>query len=810
MSNISCFSLHCDYEMSVHDPSLRDIYQQVFQRSPTATALLDDDGIIRDCNPAFADLFSLSTGRLTNSQLQSYLSADDADTLTRALRTRRDQSLDLRVTTEGARMTADLAFDAAIDGTLVFLHPRTLTPDEQLAQELRALFLNTDDAIVITDDDANYLAVNDAASELFGIPREKLLTMNVAEIMGRPVGDPEFLTGWQRFRERGSERREMTLRRPFSGDEITIELNSKANFYPHRHLSIMRDVTARKRIERDLARSEERYRTMFQSNPHPMWVFDLKTLRFLDVNDAAIQHYGYTRDEFLAMTILDIRPEADREIIRNIMLNEGEQFSLRGVWRHLRRDGSLIAVLAASHAITYEGRPARVVLSIDITEQRRLESERQRLVEQLQKLANISIRVNIEQPIETIIQIVTDAARELIGAHQAVCSLTTHQDWSQAITGVSMSEKYARWAEFDINPDGSGIYRLVCESNRPLRLTQAELEAHPAWRGFGNHASEHPPIRGWLAVPLVNRRGENIGLIQLSDRYEGDFTLDDEHILIQLAQLTSVSIDNARLFAETQQYAEALETRVYERTRELTAANLRLRELDQLKSKFISDVSHELRNPIAQLSLKIELIKRGGPQSLERHMPELEQKMNDLLTLTSQVLDISRLEVTRDRVTFAEVDFNSVIREVAHSYSADAVNQGLSLHIALASDLPLIWASRPQIVQVITNLLTNAIKYTPKGFIRVFTQVDREQRHAVLIVQDSGIGVDQDDLAHLFNRFHRGRQALEHGIPGTGLGLPIVQEIAQLHGGHVEVESTVGVGTTFRVYLPLASSRSVG
>jgi PAS domain S-box-containing protein len=791
--------------MSLQGSSLGSIYQQVFRRSATATALLDDAGMIRDCNPAFIRLFPAFPQSLVSQSFSSLLPAEDQAIFERALAERQDQSLDLRVS--GLPISADMAFDPDANLTLIFLHPRAFSIDEQMAQVLQALFMNSDDVIVITDDDARYIAVNDAACQTLEIPRERLLTMNVAEVMGMRRDEPRFARIWSRFLERGAERAELTYRRPVSGDEITLELTSKAHFYPHRHLSVMRDITARKRIEAELARSEERYRMMFLANPHPMWVFDVETLEFLDVNDAAVQHYGYSREEFLSMKILDIRLEEDREIVRKIIQNQSDEFALRGIWRHIRKDGSLITVLGASHALHYEGRRARLALLIDITEQRRLEIERQRLVEQLQKLAKVSIQVNIDQPIETTLQMLTEAARDLIGAHQAVCSLTTNQRWSQAITAVSMSEKYARWAEYDADPDGTGIYRLVCETNRPMRLTQAELEAHPAWRGFGEHAQNHPPMRGWLAVPLVNRRGENIGVMQLSDRYEGDFTADDENVLIQLAQLASASVDNARLFAETQKYAEDLEARVQERTRELTAANLRLMELDRLKSKFISDVSHELRNPIAQLSLKIELIKRGGPQSLERHMPELEQKMNDLLTLTSQVLDISRLEVARERTTLDEVDLNSVVREVVHSYSADAVNQGLSLNVALDPGLPMIWAARPQVIQVITNLVNNAIKYTPKGFVRVFTQYDRDRGMAVLIVQDSGIGVDPDDLEHLFDRFHRGRQALERGIPGTGLGLPIVQEIAQIHGGHVEVESTVGVGTTFRVYFRTAGQQ---
>lgn len=160
--------------------------------------------------------------------------------------------------------------------------------------------------------------------------------------------------------------------------------------------------------------------------------------------------------------------------------------------------------------------------------------------------------VNSARSLDEVLRIVTETAREIVGAHQSVTSLTVDENWAQAITHVSLSDKYAAWREYDEKPDGSGIYRLVCELNRPMRMTQAELEAHPAWRGFGAAAGKHPPLRGWLAAPLIGRRGENLGLIQLSDKEEGEFTAEDEAVLVQLAQMASVAIENARLHADAE------------------------------------------------------------------------------------------------------------------------------------------------------------------------------------------------------------------------------------------------------------------
>jgi GAF domain-containing protein len=116
-------------------------------------------------------------------------------------------------------------------------------------------------------------------------------------------------------------------------------------------------------------------------------------------------------------------------------------------------------------------------------------------------------------------------------------------DWSHARKYFSLSEKYVAWADYRTPAMGVGIHAYLLQVNQPMRLTQAELEAHPAWRNFGVENGRHPPMRGWLAAPLIGRDGLNYGLIQASDRYDGEFTPDDEANLARLATLTSKALD---------------------------------------------------------------------------------------------------------------------------------------------------------------------------------------------------------------------------------------------------------------------------
>ncbi len=150
--------------------------------------------------------------------------------------------------------------------------------------------------------------------------------------------------------------------------------------------------------------------------------------------------------------------------------------------------------------------------------------------------------------VDNVLRLTAELARNLVGAHQSAAALIVSDDWKHARKWFSLSSKYAAWDAYRAPATGIGLHALVVTENEPLRLTQAELEAHPAWRGFGTEAANHPPMRGWLAVPLIGQDQHNYGLLQLSDKYnDAEFTEDDEGHLMQLAQLTSTTLDALRI-----------------------------------------------------------------------------------------------------------------------------------------------------------------------------------------------------------------------------------------------------------------------
>lgn len=300
-------------------------------------------------------------------------------------------------------------------------------------------------------------------------------------------------------------------------------------------------------------------------------------------------------------------------------------------------------------------------------------------------------------------------------------------------------------------------------------------------------SSIHLPLRTKDSVVGVL----NIGLIE-----QRPIPDDEIRLLTAVSEIAGSAIQRTLI-------VDTLEQHVIERTSELAEANERLKDLDRLKSKFVADVSHELRTPITNISLYLDLIAQGNPAKQERYLSVLKYQTERLMNLIQDTLNLSRIELGRDKVTFHPFDLNEVVRPVAaaHKPSAEAAN--LQFVRDFAADLPKMYGERNQIAQVVANLLANAINYTKSGSVRLRTEWCPEESEIWLTVTDTGIGIPPEEIPHLFDRFYRGRDVSQSTIPGTGLGLAIVKEIVDVHAGKISIESRPGEGTTFIIKLPV-------
>lgn len=270
------------------------------------------------------------------------------------------------------------------------------------------------------------------------------------------------------------------------------------------------------------------------------------------------------------------------------------------------------------------------------------------------------------------------------------------------------------------------------------------------------------------------------------------------------AWLSARSLETA--LRELRSVNRELDQRVDERTRELGAANVRLKELDRMKSKFVSDVSHELRTPISNLRIYLDILEDGSrSDQRERYMAVLREETDRLTTLVQDILDLSQFDLYADASANGQrVDLNLIIARQVAAQEARAQAIGLELRQDLAGSPVLVAASPEQLTRIVGNLLGNAIKYTERGSVFVRTRVQGQR--VELEIRDTGIGIAEEEQKHIFDRFYRGEHVSQSTIPGSGLGLAIAREIVETLGGSIRLESASGAGTTVTVNLPLASA----
>ncbi len=275
--------------------------------------------------------------------------------------------------------------------TMAILNAQLYQQTKQLQQRLQLQLDCMPIACIVNDGNLCLTDWNPAAEKIFGFTKEEVLGKNFCELIAPPAVRHRVE---EIFRQLAAG--EVTVRRinenltKESGTIICEWYNTPLKDIDGTvvgMLSMAQDITERCLAEVTLRDSEQRYRTLFESNPHPMWVYDLETLAFLAVNDAAVHHYGYSREEFLAMTIRDIRPLEDVPVLLKEVSQETSGFRGAGVWRHRKKDGTLIHVEITSHTLVFSGKRAVLILVNDITERKRAEQELRRKDELYRTLA---------------------------------------------------------------------------------------------------------------------------------------------------------------------------------------------------------------------------------------------------------------------------------------------------------------------------------------------------------------------------------------------------------------------------------------
>lgn len=380
-------------------------------------------------------------------------------------------------------------------------------------------------------------------------------------------------------------------------------------------------------------------------------------------------------------------------------------------------------------------------------------------------------------------------ARALIGAHQSALSYFPLGNIAEGQHAISLSEKYERFRTYDVLPTGEGIWSLVIHQKLSFCLTDEELKSHPAWKDFSDlrdeRGLEHPPMRGWLAVPVLSRDQKFVGLLQLSDKYDGDFTEDD------LQQLTRL----ARLMAPSFSLQFAIET-LQRRNEELTSAKSALEASNMELQQFAYIASHDLQTPLRGVSGFAQFLQKdfGGKLGAKaddylRRIVDSARRMQELI---NDLLAYSSIESRS--APFEPTSLNEVFDDAVALLDASIADAAAEV---TRDELPIVDGDRPQLSQLFQNLIGNAVKYRGDEPPRIHASAQDNGDHWTIAVRDNGIGIAEKHHERVFEIFRRLHTADKY--PGTGIGLAVCRRIVQRHGGTIWLASEPGEGCTFHI-----------
>jgi signal transduction histidine kinase len=297
--------------------------------------------------------------------------------------------------------------------------------------------------------------------------------------------------------------------------------------------------------------------------------------------------------------------------------------------------------------------------------------------------------------------------------------------------------------------------------------------------------------RSLIAVPLISR-GEALGVIEAVNKLDGKFDAHDLDTLKTLASSAAIAIETARLFTEEMERAAALKRALEQQ-----------RELDRLQREFIQNVSHELRTPLALIRGHAELLETGELGDLQSAQQKSASVISRRTRMLSKLVDdiIAVLTIEAQELKREPLSLAQLVRTSMADFQTAAETAGLTLSAEIAPDLPLVSGDSVALHRMLDNLVSNALKFTSaKGHVTM--RLFRGEDTVTLQVSDTGVGIPNDRLERVFDRFYQVDGSTTRHYGGVGLGLALVKGIVEAHGGQITVASQVGQGTTFTVSLP--------
>jgi len=543
---------------------------------------------------------------------------------------------------------------------------------------------------------------------------------------------------------------------------------------------------------RESERAEERFRGLVNDVDAIVWEAEAATARIVFISQRVEEKLGYPVSRWMEEPGLwasiadgDDREEARRRFAEASTVPGHHDFEYRAstadgraVW--LR---NIVSCLAGP-----DGRPRRLRgVTVDVTARKLAESRLLAETEAVDTVNRLGQILSAELDVRKLLQAVTDAATHVAGAEVGAFfhDAADERGAGHSLFAISGAPREA-FAHLPM-PRSTDLFGITYRGEGVVRLDDVRLDPR-----FGRNAPYqgmppgHLPVTSYLAVPVVSRSGDVLGGLFLAHSRPAVFTEREERIVVGLAAQAAVAIDNARLYERAQHAREEAE------------------QANRLKDEFLATLSHELRTPLNAVLGWTRMLQGGrlDAGTAAHAVDVIRRNAEAQVQLIEDLLDVSRITTGKLRLDPRRLEVPDVVREALDALHPAAAARSIELTSTVLPGCRPVSGDADRLRQVAWNLVSNAIKFTPRGG-RVEVLVRPADEHVEIVVSDTGRGIPPDVLPHVFDRFRQADSTSTRAHGGLGLGLALVKHLVELHGGTVSAESAgEGQGATFTVRLP--------
>ncbi|HEU0177115.1 MAG TPA: ATP-binding protein [Blastocatellia bacterium] len=430
-------------------------------------------------------------------------------------------------------------------------------------------------------------------------------------------------------------------------------------------------------------------------------------------------------------------------------------------------------------------------LEAEIVERKAIQEQLEEEREIVETVSSAGRMLSAELYLDKLMQALTDAATELVGAQFGAFFHNVPDEGGGSYMLYALSGAPREHFERFPTPRASDLFGPTFRGKGIVRLDDVKQDPRFGKNLLFNRMPHgHLTVTSYLAIPVVSRSGEVLGGLFFGHPEAGIFSERSERILLGLAAQAAIAIDNARLYAAEQKARAEAET------------------ANRLKDDFLATVSHELRAPLHSMFGWVQLLRSGklDANSAQQAIEVIERNVQGQRRIVEDILDVSRIITGKLRIEMAPVNLTLVIEAAVDSMRPAAEAKGIALKTTLDPKANRVSGDAGRLQQVVWNLISNAIKFTPQeGRVQILTE--NINSNVEIKVIDTGPGIKPEFLPYVFDRFRQEDSSITRAQGGLGLGLSIVRHLVELHGGAVAAENRRDAqGAIFTVRLPLAAA----